>query len=77
MRRILSGWHLDERAWVVAPLVLWMAAFIALTVFLMIRRRRVMGMMAAARGLGWGWRISFLLAVVWLVGWAIWLTVMG
>lgn len=77
MRQILSGWYLDERAWVVAPVVAWMVAYLVLTVVLMIRRRRVMGLTSAARELGVGWRVTFALAVIWLAGWAIYLTVTG
>lgn len=73
MRRLFSGWYRGEHAWIVAPLALWLAAYLVWVVVLMIRRRRMIGMFAAARQLGWPWKVSFAAAVVWLVGWAVWL----
>ncbi len=75
LRRILSGWYLDERAWVVAPLALWMLAYLVGALVTMIARRRAMSPRAFGRQLGPVWKLTFVAAVLWLVGWSVWLTV--
>jgi hypothetical protein len=77
LRRIFSGWYLDERAWVVAPLALWMLAYLVVALVTMIVRRRPVSMRGFVRELGLWWKVSFAAAVVWLVGWSVWLTVGG
>lgn len=77
MRRIFNGWHLGEQAWVVAPLAVWMATFLVFAVGTMIVQRRPMSPRGFARSLGLGWKLSFLAAVLWLVGGSVWLTVSG
>lgn len=74
LRRLFSGWHLDERAFVVAPLALWLLAFLFRAAYLMAIRRRVMSRGHVVRELGPAWKVTFVLAVAWLIGCAIWLT---
>ena len=75
MRRIFSEWFKDERAFVVAPLALWILALIVWSLVTMVRTRRLRGPGAGLRNMGIGWKLSFAAAVVWLVGWSVWLTV--
>lgn len=77
MRRLFSDWSRGEHAWIVAPLALWLAAFIVRGIVMMIRQKRVLGRGAVARQLGWPWKASFVAAVTWLVGWAVWLAASG
>ena len=75
LRRIFSEWYLDERAWVAGPLALWMLAYLVVALVTMIARRRVMSPRAFGRQLGPIWKLTFVAAVLWLVGWSVWLTV--
>ncbi len=77
MRRIFNGWHLGEQAWVVAPLAIWIACYLVFAVGTMIVQRRPVSPRGGARRLGIGWMLSFAAAVLWLVGWSVWLTVGG
>lgn len=77
MQRIFSGWHLGERAWVVAPLAIWIAAYLLFALGTMIVRRRPVSVRGFVRELGTVWKVTFAAAVIWLVGWSIWLTVEG
>lgn len=74
MRRIFDGWWRSEHWWVAAPLAAWILAVLAWGIIRMIRTRRLMSPHGTVRGLGRGWAATFAAAVVWLVGWSIWLT---
>jgi hypothetical protein len=77
LRRIFSNWHLDERAWVVAPLAIWFVAFLIHAVWQMTRQKRVLNRRQVVHSLGRFWSLTFLAAVLWLVGWSIGLTLTG
>jgi hypothetical protein len=62
---------------VVAPLALWIAAFIVRAFVMMAMRRQVMSRHSVARGLSWGWKATFAAAVAWMLGWVVWLTMSG
>lgn len=75
MQRIFSGWHLGERAWVAAPLAIWIAAYLLFALGTMVVRRRPVSIHGFVRELGLWWKVSFAAAAVWLAGWSVWLTV--
>ncbi len=75
MRRIFSEWWKGEHWWVIAPLALWILAVLVWGIIRMIRTRRMMSPHGAVRGLGWTWGVTLAAAVVWLVGWWVWLTI--
>lgn len=74
MRRIFSDWAQGEYAWIIAPLAIWMTAWLVNTVILMIRRRRWLHPMRGDGQAGWIWKGTFLAAVAWMV---VWLVVKG
>jgi len=41
VRRVFSSWYLDKRAWIVAPLAMWMLAYLVVAVVTMIVQRRL------------------------------------
>jgi hypothetical protein len=75
LRRIFSGWYLDERAWVAGTLALWILTYLVVALVTMIARRRAMSPRVFGRQLGPVWKLTFVAAVLWLVGWSVWLTV--
>lgn len=71
MRRIFSDWMENEQAWIVAPFVLWLIAYVAYVAFRMLRDRRVYGPYSFASQLGPVWKWSFVAALIWLIGGAV------
>lgn len=59
----------------VAPLALWIAAFIVRAVVMMVMRRRMISPGQVAARLGWGWKLGFAAAVAWLLGSVVWLLI--
>ncbi len=73
MRNLFSDWFRGDYAWVIAPLGVWMVAWLLNTLVQMIRRRRLLHPLFGDRQAGWVWKATFLAVVVWGVGWTIWL----
>jgi len=75
VRIIFTNWYESPTAWVVAPMAVWIGAYLLFAIGTMIRRRRMYGPWSLIRELGTGWRIAFALSLVWLVGSSVWLAV--
>jgi hypothetical protein len=74
VRKALADWEWGERLLAGGPIALWLLAFLVWGVVTMIRQKRLFSRGAFARSLGAWWGITFVAAVAWLLGWAMWLS---
>lgn len=71
MRGLFSDWFRGEYAWVIAPLAIWMAAWLLNTIVLMIRRKQLLHPLLGDRQAGWIWKGTFLAAAGWALVWVV------
>lgn len=71
MRNVFSNWFRGEYAWVIAPLAIWMSAWLLNTVFQMIRQKRLLHPLLGVREAGWIWKGTFLAAIAWALVWVV------